>query len=77
MFDILKLLEALLNPSPAGFILALILVISVPIFLHTYLARESQSSSIPAILLIGPSGAGKTAVQVLVSYFEHLRYTGC
>ncbi|QSZ37739.1 hypothetical protein DSL72_008838 [Monilinia vaccinii-corymbosi] len=58
-------IDALMNPSPLGFIVAVILVLSIPIFLHSVIFRASGFTSLPSILLIGPSGSGKTALLTL------------
>ncbi|KFY17725.1 hypothetical protein V492_00433 [Pseudogymnoascus sp. VKM F-4246] len=57
--------EALLSPSPLGFLFALIVVISIPILLHGFLSRGSGVAAPPSILLVGPSGSGKTSLQTL------------
>lgn len=67
---ITQLAEALLSPSPLGFFFAIVVVISFPILLHTYLGRDTKLATLPSILLIGPSGSGKTSLQTL---FEHGR----
>ncbi|OBT46867.1 hypothetical protein VE00_01884 [Pseudogymnoascus sp. WSF 3629] len=65
MSKITQLAEALLSPSPLGFLVALIVVISVPILLHAFLSRGSSVAAPPSILLVGPSGSGKTSLQTL------------
>lgn len=66
MSKLTQLAEALLSPSPLGFLFALIVVISVPILLHNFLSRGSSVAAPPSILLVGPSGSGKTSLQTLV-----------
>jgi len=58
-------MHALFSPSPIGLAVALILVISVPIFLHYAIFRSSGLTSLPSILLVGPSGSGKTSLLTL------------
>ncbi|KFY91202.1 hypothetical protein V500_04779 [Pseudogymnoascus sp. VKM F-4518 (FW-2643)] len=65
MSKVTQLAEALLSPSPLGFLFALIVVVSVPILLHAFLSRGSSVAAPPSILLIGPSGSGKTSLQTL------------
>jgi len=65
MAKIAQFAESLLSPSPLGFLVAIIIVLSIPIFLHTYLARGSSLTTLPSILLIGPIGSGKTSLQTL------------
>lgn len=59
--------QALLNPSPLGLIIAILLAISIPLFLHSVVFRASGLVTLPSILLIGPSGSGKTSFLTLVS----------
>jgi hypothetical protein len=68
MSKIAQFAEALLSPSPLGFLVAIILVLSIPIFIHSYLARGSSLTTLPSILLIGPVGSGKTSLQTLVGF---------
>lgn len=65
--QIARVAEVLLNPSPLGFAIALLVVISVPIFIHNYLASSSSVTSLPSILVVGPLASGKTSLQTLVS----------
>ena len=59
-------LTYILTPSPAVFAIGFIVVIFAPILLHYILhGRTSYTSSLPAVLLLGPSGAGKTALLAL------------
>jgi signal recognition particle receptor subunit beta len=60
--------QALLNPSPLGLAIAILLALSIPIFLHTVVFRASGLTTLPSILLIGPSGSGKTSLLTLVSF---------
>jgi len=61
------LLHALLNPSPLGLAIAILLAITIPIFLHSVVFRSSGLTTLPSILLIGPSSSGKTSLITLVS----------
>lgn len=68
MSKVAQLVEAFLSPSPLGFAVAILVILSIPILLHTYLGRDSALTTLPSILLIGPSGSGKTSLQTLVSF---------
>ncbi|KAB5523104.1 srp receptor beta subunit [Coniochaeta sp. 2T2.1] len=68
-FDILKsLLEASLTPSPAVFLIGGLVVLLAPIILHHLYTRTTSygTSSLPQILLVGPSNSGKTALLTLL-----------
>ena len=60
--------HALLNPSPLGLVIAVLLALSIPIFLHTVVFRASGLTTLPSILLLGPSGSGKTSLVTLVTF---------
>ncbi|KAK3369324.1 hypothetical protein B0T24DRAFT_359021 [Lasiosphaeria ovina] len=59
------LLEASLQPSPTVIFVGLAIVILVPILLHFILVAATPYSTLPSVLLVGPSGAGKTALLTL------------
>ena len=59
--------QMLLNPSPLGLVIAVLLAISIPLFLHSVVFRASGLITLPSILIIGPSGSGKTSLLTLVS----------
>ncbi|KAK3504400.1 signal recognition particle receptor beta subunit-domain-containing protein [Neurospora crassa] len=65
------LLIASLQPNKTVIITGLLIVLLFPIFLHQVLhgnesgSSSSKNSSLPSILLAGPSGAGKTALLTL------------
>ncbi len=63
--DLKSLLEWLLTPSTPVFILGALVVLLVPVLFHVFLTRSTAYVSLPSILLIGPSGAGKTALLTL------------
>lgn len=58
--------EYLLTPSPAVFICGLAVVLCVPFLLHWLLTRAIPYTTLPNVLLVGPSGAGKTALLALL-----------
>ncbi|KAJ9161523.1 Srp receptor beta subunit [Coniochaeta hoffmannii] len=67
LLDMLKsFLEATLTPSPAVFIIGGLIVLLAPIILHHLYTRTTPYTSLPAVLLVGPSGAGKTALLTLL-----------
>ncbi|KAL8782234.1 MAG: hypothetical protein Q9213_005564 [Squamulea squamosa] len=57
------------EPSPIVILLSVLLVVSIPLLLHLVI-YSTTSDTLPTILLIGPSGAGKTA---LVTHLERGR----
>ncbi|PQE10810.1 hypothetical protein CJF30_00008962 [Rutstroemia sp. NJR-2017a BBW] len=65
MSSIKEWMHLVFDPSPLGLAIAIILALSIPIFLHTVVFRASGLTTLPTILLIGPSGSGKTALLTL------------
>ncbi|TVY34323.1 Signal recognition particle receptor subunit beta, partial [Lachnellula subtilissima] len=59
--------HALMSPSPVALIVGVLLVLSIPLFLHSFVFRASGLTTLPSILLIGPSGSGKTSLLTLVN----------
>ena len=55
-----------MGPTPLAIGLAVLFVFSIPLFLHLVIYRSTSSSTLPSFLLVGPSGAGKTALLTLV-----------
>lgn len=57
-----------LAPSPMAILVTVAFALLMPIVLHTFLYRNAASATgLPTFLLVGPSGAGKTALTMLVS----------
>jgi signal recognition particle receptor subunit beta len=56
----------LLEGSPLGIAIAVIITFGVPILLHFLFYRAVASPPSSNFLLLGPSGAGKTALLTLV-----------
>jgi hypothetical protein len=57
-----------LAPSPMAILVTVAFALLMPILLHTFLYRKAASATgLPTFLLVGPSGAGKTAFTMLVS----------
>ena len=54
------LLSALMGPSPLAILIGTLVALSLPLLLHLYIYRSSNRTTLPAFLLVGPSGAGKT-----------------
>lgn len=74
MSRLAEVANALLSPSPLGLAISIVLVLTIPLFLHFFVFRASGLTTLPSILLIGPSGSGKTSLLTLVSRAEpHLK----
>ncbi|KAL2123458.1 hypothetical protein VTJ04DRAFT_3913 [Mycothermus thermophilus] len=58
-------LEYILLPSAPVIIVGFAIVLLAPIILHFIYTSATPYTSLPAVLLIGPSGAGKTALLTL------------
>ncbi|GAB1320032.1 hypothetical protein MFIFM68171_10242 [Madurella fahalii] len=66
VIDTLKsALEASLTPSPTVISIGLAVVLLFPILLHFLYSATTPYNTLPAVLLIGPSGAGKTSLLTL------------
>lgn len=59
-------LSSMMGPSPLAIAITLAIALSVPLLLHLWIYRSASSSTLPSFLLVGPSGAGKTALLTLV-----------
>jgi len=55
-----------MTPSAPVFIIGLLVVVLFPVLLHFILVRSTPYTSLPAVLLVGPPGAGKTSLQTLL-----------
>ncbi|KAL8873578.1 MAG: hypothetical protein Q9174_000970 [Haloplaca sp. 1 TL-2023] len=53
------------DPSPAALIISFLLIFSIPLLLHLVIYRTT-SDTLPTIVLVGPSGAGKTSLLTLL-----------
>ncbi|KAK0666917.1 signal recognition particle receptor beta subunit-domain-containing protein [Cercophora samala] len=60
-----ELLEASLTPSPTVIILGLAFCLVAPILLHFLYSTATPYTTLPSVLLLGPPGAGKTALTTL------------
>ena len=56
-----------MGPSPVAILVAVLFVLSIPLFLHLVIYRSTSATTLPSFLLVGPSGSGKTALLTLVS----------
>jgi signal recognition particle receptor subunit beta len=59
-------LEAILTPSVPVFVIGALIIILVPVLLHLVLVRSASYTTLPSVLLVGPSGAGKTSFLTLL-----------
>lgn len=67
LLDLVKsFLEASLTPSPAVFVIGGLIILLAPFILHHLYTRTTPYTSFPSVLLVGPSGAGKTALLTLL-----------
>ena len=60
-------LTAALSPTPTAMLITLAVTLLLPVLLHACLYRSAaKAADKPTILLLGPTGAGKTALTTLV-----------
>ncbi|KAI0442028.1 signal recognition particle receptor beta subunit-domain-containing protein [Xylaria telfairii] len=64
--DLKQVAEYLLTPSRPVIIVGLLIVFILPILVHFYITQQTPYSSLPSILLAGPSGGGKTSLLTLL-----------
>lgn len=55
------------SPSVSAILVTFAISITLPILLHYFLYRTTAPKQIPTILLLGPSGGGKTTLLTSVS----------
>ncbi|KAK4185050.1 signal recognition particle receptor beta subunit-domain-containing protein [Podospora australis] len=60
-----SLFEASLTPSPTVITIGLLVVLFAPVLLHFLYSAATPYTTLPSVLLLGPSGAGKTALLTL------------
>ncbi|KAF2647110.1 P-loop containing nucleoside triphosphate hydrolase protein [Lophiostoma macrostomum CBS 122681] len=58
-------LTAAFSPRLSTVAVALTLVLVLPVLLHLFIYRRATPTTLPSLLLLGPSGAGKTALLTL------------
>ncbi|PFH55604.1 hypothetical protein XA68_17956 [Ophiocordyceps unilateralis] len=67
MTSFARLVEALMTPSLPVLILGLLIVIGAPVLLHLLVVSSSAAYTVPpSVVLVGPDGAGKTALTTLL-----------
>jgi len=64
--QIKNFLEYILTPSAPVITVGLLIVFLVPLLLHFWITRKTPYTSLPTILLAGPSGGGKTSLLTLL-----------
>lgn len=58
-----------LSPSLAAIVTLFLVALTLPLLLHSYIYRTRAAINLPAFLLVGPSGAGKTSLLTLVGLY--------
>ncbi|RYC54098.1 hypothetical protein CHU98_g12110, partial [Xylaria longipes] len=66
MEDLKRALEYILTPSTPVITVGLLIVFLVPVLVHLYITQQTPYTSLPFILLAGPSGGGKTSLLTLL-----------
>ena len=54
------------SPSISAILVTLLISLTLPVAIHYYLYKKAVARELPTFLLLGPSGAGKTALLTLV-----------
>lgn len=65
MLSFLHVVEQLLTPSIPVVLLGIVIIVGAPLLLHFILASSATYIESPAVILLGPSNAGKTALLTL------------
>lgn len=77
-YDEDSLLTKALSPNLTTILITLVVAITLPILLHTFLYRQAAATTnTPTFLLVGPSGGGKTAFTTLVRYTPQITSYMC
>ncbi|KAI0486676.1 signal recognition particle receptor beta subunit-domain-containing protein [Xylaria cf. heliscus] len=66
MEDLKQAIEYIFTPSRPVITIGLLIVFLVPILVHLYITQQTPYTSLPTILLAGPSGGGKTSLLTLL-----------
>ncbi|KAI1743808.1 signal recognition particle receptor beta subunit-domain-containing protein [Xylaria scruposa] len=66
MEDLKRALEYIFTPSTPVITVGLLIVFLAPVLVHLYITRQTPYTSLPFILLAGPSGGGKTSLLTLL-----------
>lgn len=59
-------LTAAFAPNLSTMVISVLVALLLPILLHSWIYRKATPTTLPTILVLGPSGAGKTAFLTLV-----------
>ena len=70
-------LTAAFAPRWPTMAVALTLTLLLPVLLHLFIYRRVTPTSLPSLLLLGPSGAGKTALLTLVRFHLQVNLRCC
>ena len=54
------------GPHLSTIVVTLVIALILPVLLHQFIYRRQTPASLPTFLLVGPSGAGKTAFLTFV-----------
>jgi signal recognition particle receptor subunit beta len=57
----------LLDGNPIAILVTVLIAVGCPLLLHYFLYRKAAAPASSSFLLLGPSGAGKTALFTLVT----------
>ncbi|KAI0550078.1 signal recognition particle receptor beta subunit-domain-containing protein [Xylaria curta] len=66
MKDLKRALEYIFTPSTPVITVGLLIIFLAPVLVHLYITRQTPYTSLPFILLAGPSGGGKTSLLTLL-----------
>lgn len=58
------------SPSVSAILVTLLVIFLSPVLLHFYWIRKAAPKQLPTILLLGPSGGGKTSLLTSVSHYH-------
>lgn len=66
MDKLTSFIEFIMTPSAPVFIIGGLLVLLLPVLMHLWLTKSATYTTLPSVLIAGPSGAGKTAFCTLL-----------
>lgn len=66
MDQLTSAIDYIMTPSAPVFIIGGLLVLLMPLLMHLWLTKSATYTTLPSILLAGPSGGGKTALLTLL-----------
>lgn len=70
-------MTSLLDGNPIAILVTAFIAFGLPVLLHLIFYRTVASPPLSNFLLLGPSGAGKTALVALVGFGPHLQSITC